>query len=347
MSVKVTFTKFVEKRVLHLGGAPGQTHPGAGNHHGSWPRRTSSRPGPNDRRSNAGAAEGLLGLGRIWSHIQKHEPKTHPARASRDSRQPRHHPRSRGDRRRALRPVEGRRSNPDGGAFRRAVPALGWVSARVDRYAWSGPACASSPRYSPHAFERRLGPTSTRMGMRRVRFRLRRHIARHRGRRVGWAGSGVPLPPPCRRRTTAGPSEPPDVVGPRVRVPCAGLPRPLRLARPGKVLSDGLPELPQMRRDALAVERAYNEADPAAVAQDMVANCRELAALLGQVTGSEWQRVGLREGEELSVAWMANNTLHEAQHHLMDFDRSLGRLEGSGGDCSGLASSTRLDDAGT
>ena len=78
-----------------------------------------------------------------------------------------------------------------------------------------------------------------------------------------------------------------------------------------------------MRRDAVALERAYNEQSPATVAQAMAASQARLAEALDSVSGGGWERVGVREGEELSVAWMAVNTLHEARHHLMDVDRVL------------------------
>ncbi len=90
-----------------------------------------------------------------------------------------------------------------------------------------------------------------------------------------------------------------------------------------KVLDVARPEFPQMRRDAVALERAYNEQSPATVAQAMAASQARLAEALDSVSGGGWERVGVREGEELSVAWMAVNTLHEARHHLMDVDRVL------------------------
>lgn len=94
------------------------------------------------------------------------------------------------------------------------------------------------------------------------------------------------------------------------------------------VLSDERPVLPQMQRDALAVERAYNESDPAIVADDLRSNRERLTALLGQLGPTDWPRVGVREGEELSVGWMANNILHEVQHHLMDIDQALAEILG-------------------
>lgn len=88
--------------------------------------------------------------------------------------------------------------------------------------------------------------------------------------------------------------------------------------------------MPQMRRDAIAVERAYNDQDPALVAQEMAANCDRLAQLLPQVSGPEWQRFGVREGDPLSVAWMAVNVAHEVRRHLMDVERVLTGTTGQG-----------------
>ena len=106
-----------------------------------------------------------------------------------------------------------------------------------------------------------------------------------------------------------------------------------------KVLSERCPRLPQMRRDAVVVERAYNAAEPAAVAVEMADNRARLAALLGEVSGADWHRVGVREGEEVSVTWMAINTLHEAHHHLMDVDRALDRPGPSGPHAHGRTAS--------
>jgi hypothetical protein len=93
--------------------------------------------------------------------------------------------------------------------------------------------------------------------------------------------------------------------------------------RIGKVLAEERPEMPQMRRDAVVIERAYNEQEPSGVAREMAANYEQLADLLREISGPVWERVGVREGEELSVAWMAINTLHECRHHLMDAEHAL------------------------
>jgi len=78
-----------------------------------------------------------------------------------------------------------------------------------------------------------------------------------------------------------------------------------------------------MRRDAVVTEPSYNEQDPALVARAIDANYAKLSDLLHKVSEADWQRVGVRQGEELSVAWMAVKTLHEARHHLLDVDGAL------------------------
>jgi DinB superfamily len=90
-----------------------------------------------------------------------------------------------------------------------------------------------------------------------------------------------------------------------------------------RVLAEADAQLPQMRRDAVVAERAYNQQDPAVVAHDLAVNCERLAELLRQISGAAWERVGVREGEKLSIAWMTVNTLHEARHHLLDLERVL------------------------
>jgi hypothetical protein len=83
-----------------------------------------------------------------------------------------------------------------------------------------------------------------------------------------------------------------------------------------------------MQRDEAVTKFAYNEQDPAAVAAEMERNATSLSDLLASVSGDQWERVGIREGEELSVAWMARNVVHEAQHHLLDIETVLATAAG-------------------
>jgi hypothetical protein len=93
-----------------------------------------------------------------------------------------------------------------------------------------------------------------------------------------------------------------------------------------KALDEERAVLPAMRRDEVVTEKAYNEQDPLSVAAETERNAGSLSTLLAGVAGERWERVGIREGEELSVAWMARNVIHEAAHHLVDIDAVLARV---------------------
>ena len=75
--------------------------------------------------------------------------------------------------------------------------------------------------------------------------------------------------------------------------------------------------------DELAVERRYNDDDPAAVADALAANAERLAATVESVPDDGWDRVGLRRGEERSVRLQARRAVHEGSHHLLDIGRGL------------------------
>jgi S-DNA-T family DNA segregation ATPase FtsK/SpoIIIE len=98
--------------------------------------------------------------------------------------------------------------------------------------------------------------------------------------------------------------------------------------RIGKALSEDRPDFPPMGRDDLADERRYNDQNPLLVIGELVAGAERLADLLAPVQGPTWDRSGVREGQELTVAWMAKNVLHECEHHLLDIGRVLRRVRG-------------------
>ena len=97
-----------------------------------------------------------------------------------------------------------------------------------------------------------------------------------------------------------------------------------------RVLTRSRPELPAMRRDEVVSERAYNTQAPADVTDELAAAAAGLADRLRAVPDDGWDRVGVREGDELSVAWMARNALHEGSHHLLDIGRVLRQVRGRG-----------------
>jgi hypothetical protein len=75
--------------------------------------------------------------------------------------------------------------------------------------------------------------------------------------------------------------------------------------------------------EELAVERRYNEDDPAAVADAVAANAERLALTVEAVPDDGWDRVGLRRGHERSVRLSARRAVHEGGHHLLDIGRGL------------------------
>ena len=88
-------------------------------------------------------------------------------------------------------------------------------------------------------------------------------------------------------------------------------------------LKEDRPSFPRMHRDQLAIDRDYNHQDPAVVAAQLAAGTQALAVELEYVPADGWTRVAYREDLEMSVAWMARNTVHEGRHHLLDIGRAL------------------------
>ncbi len=76
-------------------------------------------------------------------------------------------------------------------------------------------------------------------------------------------------------------------------------------------------------RDEAAIERRYNEDDPAAVAEALAAVAERLASTVEAVPDDGWDRVGIRRDEERSVLFTARRAVHEGSHHLLDIGRGL------------------------
>lgn len=95
-----------------------------------------------------------------------------------------------------------------------------------------------------------------------------------------------------------------------------------------RVLAADRPELPAMRRDEVALEQAYNSQNPEEVAGELEVAAGRLADRLAAIPEDGWDRTGVRDGEELSVGWMARNAVHEGNHHLLDVGRVLRHVRG-------------------
>ena len=102
-----------------------------------------------------------------------------------------------------------------------------------------------------------------------------------------------------------------------------------------QILVEERPALEGIRPDEAVVEHHYNEQDPVAVADELAARAEALAATFEAVPDDAWDRVGLRGGEERSIALHARRAVHEGSHHLLDIGRGLravrDRARASGG----------------
>jgi len=75
--------------------------------------------------------------------------------------------------------------------------------------------------------------------------------------------------------------------------------------------------------DEAAEQGRYNEADPAAVADELGANAERLAATFEGMAGEAWERVHVRRGNPRTAAFAARRAVHEGDHHLLDIGRVL------------------------
>jgi hypothetical protein len=99
--------------------------------------------------------------------------------------------------------------------------------------------------------------------------------------------------------------------------------------RVSRALVEDEPEFAPMGgvgREQLAVDRRYNQADPAVLARQVVAAAEALAALLNSLDDAGWSRTGIYgypTREARPVDWIGRHTVHELHHHLGDLDRVL------------------------
>ncbi len=90
-----------------------------------------------------------------------------------------------------------------------------------------------------------------------------------------------------------------------------------------RVLAEERPVLEGIDRDEAVVQHRYNEQDPVTVADDLAARAEALATTLEAVPDDAWDRIGVRHGEERSIATHARQAVHEGSHHLLDIGRGL------------------------
>jgi S-DNA-T family DNA segregation ATPase FtsK/SpoIIIE len=88
--------------------------------------------------------------------------------------------------------------------------------------------------------------------------------------------------------------------------------------------SEDQPAFAPMDRERRVVDDAYDQQDPARVAEELRDAAEALAETLDDI---DWTRTGVYNWPTTAVrdvGWIARHTLHEVAHHLMDVDRGLG-----------------------
>ncbi|MGH9183558.1 MAG: DinB family protein [Acidimicrobiales bacterium] len=96
-----------------------------------------------------------------------------------------------------------------------------------------------------------------------------------------------------------------------------------------RVLVSERPELPPVGDPDERVRAAgYNDRDVGAVLDALASGADRLARTVEGVPHDGWQRTGWRDGQELTVLWMARDAVHEGSHHLRDAGRALRAARG-------------------
>jgi hypothetical protein len=85
------------------------------------------------------------------------------------------------------------------------------------------------------------------------------------------------------------------------------------------MLADDDPLFDNWDQDATALEKRYDEQDPALVAVELVEQAAEAAAAYSGVADEQWQRTGTRSnGSRFTVETLGRYHLHDVVHHLWD-----------------------------
>lgn len=90
------------------------------------------------------------------------------------------------------------------------------------------------------------------------------------------------------------------------------------------LLAEDDPVFANWDQDATAAEEAYNEQDPALVADEVVAAATAIAGRFAAVTTAQWARPGRRSnGSVFTVETLGRYFLHDVVHHLHDVGAPL------------------------
>jgi S-DNA-T family DNA segregation ATPase FtsK/SpoIIIE len=95
------------------------------------------------------------------------------------------------------------------------------------------------------------------------------------------------------------------------------------------VVDDFVPE--PMGRDERVIAERYNDQDVAEVARALAAHAEALGALYGGLDTGQRERTMVYAYPEVAVrplTWVAQHTIHEGRHHLLDIGRVLRAARG-------------------
>jgi hypothetical protein len=89
---------------------------------------------------------------------------------------------------------------------------------------------------------------------------------------------------------------------------------------------DDTPVVTSMGRDERVEHDGYAEEEPADVARQLSDAAAMFARTLARLSPADWERAMVfpyPEPAERSLRWLAEHTLHELRHHLLDMRRQL------------------------
>ena len=95
-----------------------------------------------------------------------------------------------------------------------------------------------------------------------------------------------------------------------------------------RALDEDEPPVDAWDLDDAAEAQAYNQQDPAMVADALAGAAEALATTLQLVPADGWERAVVRDGDRLTVLELGRSALHEGHHHLLDVGRSLRSARG-------------------
>ena len=86
-----------------------------------------------------------------------------------------------------------------------------------------------------------------------------------------------------------------------------------------RMLDEDGPHYLNWDQDQAAIDDDYPSQDPEAVAEEVVIDAGQLAALFDSVRGEQWQRTGYRsDGAAFTIDTISRYFIHDILHHLVD-----------------------------